>query len=106
MPSDSHVYKYFTVVTSYFDLKHLNLTVDFTINVNDKYNLAYTFIKIIKAMKEMLSMGPPVYWVLGNDGDGILMNNSVDQNLVCGGPDCNNNSIVTKLYVASNYGET
>lgn len=53
-------------------------------------------------MNELLSMGPPVYWVLGN---GISFENVKDQNLICGGPGCNNNSLTTSLYLAAKYPE-
>lgn len=55
-----------------------------------------------QAMNELLSMGPPVYWVLGK---GIAFDNVTEQNLICGGPGCNNNSLVTSLYLSSKYPE-
>lgn len=54
-------------------------------------------------MTDLLSMGPPIYWVLG---PGVTFNQIKDQNLVCGGPGCNNDSVITKLYIASNYPDT
>lgn len=51
-------------------------------------------------MTDILSMGAPVYWVLG---PGLKYNDSFDQNIVCGGTLCNTNSISTQLYIASNY---
>lgn len=51
-------------------------------------------------MSDILSMGAPVYWVLG---PGLTYNNADDQSLVCGGTLCNSDSISTKLYIASNF---
>lgn len=51
-------------------------------------------------MGDILTMGAPVYWILG---PGLSLNDVKQQNLVCGGPGCNNDSVVTKLYIASNY---
>lgn len=53
-------------------------------------------------MDELLSMGPPVYWVLGK---GISFENIKEQNMICGGPGCNNNSLATTLYLTSNHPE-
>lgn len=53
-------------------------------------------------MSEILTMGAPVYWVHGR---GLSLNSINQQNLVCGGSGCNNDSIITKLYAASNYPE-
>lgn len=53
-------------------------------------------------MNELLSMGPPVYWVLGK---GISFENIEEQNMICGGPGCNNNSLATTLYLTSNHPE-
>lgn len=53
-------------------------------------------------MTELLSMGPPVYWVLGTK---LPLNDISNQNLICGGEGCNNNSIITELYAVSKYPE-
>jgi len=53
-------------------------------------------------MADILSMGPPVYWVLGPGLNYSLKN---EQNYVCGGILCNEDSVVTKLYIASNFPE-
>lgn len=53
-------------------------------------------------MSEILTMGAPIYWVLG---PGISFDDKLQQNLICGGPGCDNDSVVTKLYVASNFPE-
>lgn len=51
-------------------------------------------------MADILSMGAPIYWVLG---PGLKYNDTTDQNFVCGGTLCNVDSLSTKLYIASNY---
>lgn len=51
-------------------------------------------------MADILSMGAPVYWVLG---PGIQYNDINGQNLVCGGTQCNTDSLSTQLYIASNF---
>lgn len=53
-------------------------------------------------MEDLLSMGAPIYWVLG---PGITYNDTDNQNLVCGGTLCNTDSVPTQLYIASNYPE-
>lgn len=53
-------------------------------------------------MAELLSMGPPVYWILGTN---LPLNNIQNQNFICGGQGCNNDSITTKLYIASTYSD-
>lgn len=57
---------------------------------------------MIKVMAELLSMGPPIYWVLGTK---LPLNEISNQNLICGGEGCNNDSIITELYTASKYPE-
>lgn len=49
-------------------------------------------------MSELLSMGPPVYWVLSTK---LPLNETFNQNVLCGGQGCNNDSVATKLYMAS-----
>lgn len=56
--------------------------------------------KYFKLMTELLSMGPPVYWVLGTK---LPMNDIANQDLICSGLGCNKDSVVTKLYLASKY---
>lgn len=49
-------------------------------------------------MSELLSMGPPVYWVSSTT---LPLDVILNQNVLCGGQGCNDDSIVTKLYIAS-----
>lgn len=53
---------------------------------------------MFKVMAELLSTGPPVYWVLTTS---LPMGEIPNQNLLCGGQGCNQDSIVTKLHMAS-----
>lgn len=53
-------------------------------------------------MSELLSMGPPVYFVLSTK---LPLNEIPNQNLLCGGQGCNQDSVITKLYMASTNSE-
>lgn len=59
-------------------------------------------VKYFKFMADILSMGPPVYWVLGPSLD---YSDSVNQNIICNGILCNDDSVTTQLYMAANYPE-
>lgn len=59
-------------------------------------------VKYFQFMTEMLSMGAPVYWVLK---PGLNYTYREHQNVVCGGVECNNNSVSVKLYQQSRYPE-
>ncbi|XP_013112245.2 NPC intracellular cholesterol transporter 1 homolog 1b [Stomoxys calcitrans] len=59
-------------------------------------------VKYFRYMDELLSMGAPVYWVLK---PGLDFTNRDHQNLICGGVECNNNSIAVQLYTQSRYPE-
>lgn len=56
----------------------------------------------MQVMGELLAMGPPVYFVLSTS---LSLSERSNQNLLCGGQLCDNNSIVTELYVASTNSE-
>lgn len=49
-------------------------------------------------MSELLVIGPPVYFVLSTK---LPMSDRSNQKLLCGGQLCDEDSIVTKLYMAS-----
>lgn len=91
MAKESHVTKYFEVS---FLGKLFPLNLFLKLNVN---------CCCFQFMEDILSMGPPVYFVIG---PGLTYNNKTDQNDVCGGTLCDVNSIATKLYIASNYPES
>jgi Niemann-Pick C1 protein len=51
-------------------------------------------------MADLFSMGPPVYWVVS---PGLDYTDKEDQNVICGGIACNQDSMTTQLYIASKY---
>lgn len=51
-------------------------------------------------MADILSTGPPVYFVVTS---GLDFMNETHQNYICGGVNCNADSLSTQLYLASNY---
>ncbi|XP_048515025.1 NPC intracellular cholesterol transporter 1 homolog 1b-like [Athalia rosae] len=54
--------------------------------------------KYFQYMDDLLSTGPPVYFVVK---EGLNYTREEVQNLICGGPGCNNNSLSTQLYSAA-----
>lgn len=59
-------------------------------------------VKYFQYMAELLSMGPPVYFVVK---DGLNYTQFGDQNVICGGILCNDDSMNIKTYLASKYPE-
>lgn len=55
-------------------------------------------LKYFKFLKDYLSIGPPMYFVVKN---GLNYSEFKDQNLVCGGQYCNVDSLTTQVYMAS-----
>lgn len=51
-----------------------------------------------KSLNKYLSIGPPVYFVLKN---GLNFSLTFDQNLICSGQYCNDDSLVAQIYMAS-----
>lgn len=51
-------------------------------------------------MADLLSTGPPVYFVLK---PGLDYMDEKQQNFVCGGVNCNQDSMYTQIYLASKY---
>ncbi|XP_068196952.1 NPC intracellular cholesterol transporter 1 [Antennarius striatus] len=60
---------------------------------DDSYVLDY-----FRNLNEYLNAGPPVYFVVE---EGLNYSRSKDQNVVCGGVGCNNDSLVQQVYSAS-----
>ncbi|CAH1984188.1 unnamed protein product [Acanthoscelides obtectus] len=60
-------------------------------------------LKYFKSLKEYLSIGPPVYFVVKN---GLDYSEEPIQNKICSGQYCNNNSLVTQVFVASKMPES
>ncbi|KAH8392947.1 hypothetical protein KR200_001327 [Drosophila serrata] len=59
-------------------------------------------VKYFRYMVDLLAMGAPVYWVLK---PGLNYSLPLEQNLICGGVECNNNSLSVQLYTQSRYPE-
>ncbi|XP_073833779.1 Niemann-Pick type C-1b [Musca autumnalis] len=59
-------------------------------------------VKYFRYMDDLLAMGAPVYWVLK---PGLDYTDRDHQNLICGGVECNNNSLSVQLYTQSRYPE-
>jgi len=59
-------------------------------------------VKYFRYMVDLLAMGAPVYWVLK---PGLNYSEPLQQNLICGGVECNNNSLSVQLYTQSRYPE-
>ncbi|XP_011198907.2 NPC intracellular cholesterol transporter 1 homolog 1b [Bactrocera dorsalis] len=57
-------------------------------------------VKYFQYMNELLSMGAPVYWVLKPGLNYTLRDH---QNVICGGVQCNNDSVSVQLYQQSLY---
>ncbi|XP_035782001.1 NPC intracellular cholesterol transporter 1-like isoform X2 [Anopheles albimanus] len=55
-------------------------------------------LKYFRYLQQYLSIGPPVYFVVKN---GLNYSMLHDQNLICGGQNCNLDSLSTQLYIAS-----
>ncbi|KAG6801155.1 NPC intracellular cholesterol transporter 1 1b [Apis mellifera caucasica] len=55
-------------------------------------------LKYFEFMDDLLSMGPPVYFIVT---PGLNYSNPTVQNIICGGQGCNSNSLYTQIYSAS-----
>ncbi|XP_016944927.3 NPC intracellular cholesterol transporter 1 isoform X2 [Drosophila suzukii] len=53
-----------------------------------------------QSLNENLNIGPPVYFVLKGD---LAYTNSSNQNLICAGQYCNDDSVLTQIYLASRH---
>lgn len=53
-------------------------------------------------MKELLMIGPPVYWVVK---PGLNLSQENVQDILCGGRGCSKDSISTQLYQASKFSD-
>lgn len=59
-------------------------------------------VKYFEFMEDLLSMGAPVYWVIGA---GLEYNRTEHQDVMCGGTRCRDDSIPTQLYLAAQHPE-
>ncbi|XP_038114072.1 NPC intracellular cholesterol transporter 1 isoform X1 [Culex quinquefasciatus] len=55
-------------------------------------------LKYFRYLGQYLSIGPPMYFVVKN---GLNYSHAYDQNLICGGQNCNLDSLSTQIYIAS-----
>lgn len=85
MPEDSYVLKYFQVI----DQTKLN---------RSNSDARADNFQPLQFMEDLLSMGPPVYFVLT---PGLNYSKTEVQNLICGGQKCNTDSLYTQVYSAS-----
>lgn len=60
-------------------------------------------LKYFQYLQSYLSIGPPTYFVVKN---GLNYSNPLDQNLICGGPYCNSDSLSTQIYISSRIPES
>lgn len=56
------------------------------------------FSNFYQYMDDLLSMGPPVYFVVTS---GLNYSKIEVQNAICGGPQCNTDSLYTQLFSAA-----
>ncbi|KAF7384137.1 hypothetical protein HZH66_012387 [Vespula vulgaris] len=56
-------------------------------------------LKYFQYMEDLLSMGPPVYFIVT---EGLNYSNTNVQNIICGGQRCNVDSLYTQIYSAAN----
>lgn len=91
MPKTSYVYKYFQVSAYELNLGKIK-------NIHKSHPVSFISFHFIQVMGELLSMGPPVYFVLSTK---LQLNEIPNQNLLCGGPGCNQDSVITKIHLAS-----
>ncbi|XP_013101655.2 NPC intracellular cholesterol transporter 1 isoform X3 [Stomoxys calcitrans] len=55
-------------------------------------------LRYFQSLNKYLSIGPPVYFVLKS---GLNFSTTFDQNLVCSGQFCNDDSVITQIYLSS-----
>ncbi|XP_050436632.1 NPC intracellular cholesterol transporter 1-like [Adelges cooleyi] len=80
--------------TSITAIPKINIGLDIELTMTeDSYVLKY-----FQFMKQYLSTGPPVYFVVT---EGLNMTNEQDQNLLCGGRNCDPYSVPNQIYRAA-----
>lgn len=101
MPEDSYVLKYFQVI--HVETIQLITKVILFLLKKKKTTILPLFVflcfLIFKYMEDLLSMGPPVYFVVT---EGLNYSNTDVQNIICGGQRCNVDSLYTQIYSAAN----
>lgn len=81
----------------FFSLGHLS-SIDIGLEQELSMSEDSFVLKYFKFLKAYLSIGPPVYFVLKN---GLNLSLEPQQNLICGGQQCNDDSLMIQLYQAS-----
>jgi hypothetical protein len=78
------------------------LRIYFEVYIVDKDTRAlFTILRdviSVQYMEDLLSMGPPVYFVLT---EGLNYSQREVQNVICGGQGCNADSLYTQIYSAA-----
>ncbi|XP_049770366.1 NPC intracellular cholesterol transporter 1-like isoform X1 [Schistocerca cancellata] len=78
-------------------IPHVDVGLDQELSMpQDSYVLKY-----FKNLKEFLSMGPPVYFVVVPKGEAADFSQPEMQNAICGGQNCHQDSLVTQVFTAS-----
>ena len=95
------------VMVAFFGWLCLSITVIPKIEIGLDQDMAFPedsfVLKYFQTLKSELSIGVPTYFVLKG---GLNYSNYNDQNLVCGGPNCNLDSLSTQIYTYSKTPET
>lgn len=82
-------------------IPHVEIGLDQELSMpRDSYVLDY-----FRHLKDYLSVGPPVYFVV-KPGSGVDFSNTSVQNAICGGQHCFSDSLITKIYTASKQPQT
>ncbi|KOX74661.1 Niemann-Pick C1 protein [Melipona quadrifasciata] len=79
---------------------HIVILPDVTIGLDQKLSMPIdSYVsKYFKFMEDLLSMGPPVYFVVT---PGLDYSNKTVQNVICGSQGCNSDSLYTQIYSAA-----
>ncbi|XP_033180820.1 NPC intracellular cholesterol transporter 1 homolog 1b-like [Bombus impatiens] len=81
-------------------LTHVIVLPDVSIGLDQKLSMpADSYVlKYFQFMEDLLSMGPPVYFVVT---PGLNYSRRMVQNIICGGQGCNSDSLYTQIYSAA-----
>ncbi|XP_050474813.1 NPC intracellular cholesterol transporter 1 homolog 1b-like isoform X2 [Bombus huntii] len=81
-------------------LTHVIVLPDISIGLDQKLSMpADSYVlKYFQFMEDLLSMGPPVYFVVT---PGLDYSRRMVQNIICGGQGCNSDSLYTQIYSAA-----
>ncbi|XP_060813473.1 NPC intracellular cholesterol transporter 1 homolog 1b-like [Bombus pascuorum] len=84
---------------------HIIVLPDISIGLDQKLSMpADSYVlKYFQFMEDLLSMGPPVYFVVTS---GLNYSTKMVQNIICGGQGCNSDSLYTQIYSAAKQPQT